>query len=53
MLGVVLRLAVRRRCLHVGRKAKCVKSSIMRAAHLVWPPFPLLNSRAGNGEGGP
>lgn len=46
--GVVLRLAVRRRCLHVGRKAKCVESSIMGVAHPVWSPFPLLISRTRN-----
>lgn len=48
MAGVVLRLAVRRRCLHVGRKAKCVESSIMGVAHPVWSPFPLLISRTRN-----
>lgn len=48
LLGVVLRLAVRRRCLRVGRKAQCAKSSIMGAAHLAWSPFPLLISRTRN-----
>ena len=43
---------MRRGCLRVGRKERCVKSSIMGSAHLGWSPSPLPVARARNsGEG--